>query len=97
MRRLIGEGVPVEELRRVLPEEKGCRAVLLTHNETSTGVLHPIEDLCRVVHAESDALLLVDAVSSLGAIPLAMDELGIDVTVSGSQKAWGVPPGMAMR
>ena len=72
------------------------RAVLLTHNETSTGVAHPIEALSRVVQEETDALLLVDAISSLGAMPLPLDDLGIDVVITGSQKAWGVPPGMAL-
>jgi len=91
-----GRALEPDVLRRILREEPSCRAVLLTHNETSTGVRHPIEALSSVVHDESDALLFVDAVSSLGAVPLDIDGLGIDVVVSGSQKAWGVPPGMAM-
>ena len=91
-----GSALDPEVLRRVLREEKSCRAVLLTHNETSTGIAHPIEALSRTVRAESEALVLVDAVSSLGAMPLEMDALEIDVVISGSQKAWGVPPGMAI-
>jgi len=91
-----GRALDPETLKHALHEEKNCRAVLLTHNETSTAVAHPIEDLCRVVREESDALVFVDAVSSLGAMPLPIDELGIDVVISGSQKAWGVPPGMVM-
>lgn len=92
-----GRALDPDSLRRALREKKTLRAVLLTHNETSTGVAHPIEELCRVVSEERpEALVLVDAVSSLGAMPLPMDELGIDVVVTGSQKAWGVPPGMSM-
>jgi aspartate aminotransferase-like enzyme len=91
-----GRALDPDTLRAVLRQEARCRAVLLTHNETSTGVRHPIEELVAVVKSESDALVCVDAVSSLGAMPLAMDELGIDVIVTGSQKAWGVPPGMAI-
>ncbi len=91
-----GRALEPDVLRRALREESSCRAVLLTHNETSTAIRHPIEELSDVVHEESDALLCVDAVSSLGAMPLAIDSLGIDVVVSGSQKAWGVPPGMAI-
>lgn len=91
-----GRALEPDTLRRALREERACRAVLLTHNETSTGIRHPIEELAEVVRSESDALLCVDAVSSLGAMTLPMDRLGIDVVISGSQKAWGVPPGMAI-
>ena len=73
------------------------RAVLLTHNETSTGVMNPIPTLAAAVRsAAPDALILVDAVSSLGAVPFEMDEWGVDVVVTGSQKAWMAAPGMAM-
>lgn len=91
-----GRALEPDVLRAVLREESSCRAVLLTHNETSTAIRHPIEQLSEVVHEESDALLCVDAVSSLGAMPLSMDALDIDVVISGSQKAWGVPPGMTI-
>jgi aspartate aminotransferase-like enzyme len=91
-----GKAADPEELRKTLQREKGVTAVLLTHNETSTGIAHPVEELARVVREESEALVCVDAISSLGAMPLPMDELGIDFVVTGSQKAWGVPPGMAV-
>jgi aspartate aminotransferase-like enzyme len=82
----------VEALRRV-PE---ARAVLMTHNETSTGVLHPIEEIARAVRANSNGLLIVDAVSSLGAVPVQTDAWGIDLLATASQKAWMCPPGLAM-
>jgi aspartate aminotransferase-like enzyme len=73
------------------------RAVLLTHNETSTGVMNPIPDLAAAIRQEApDALILVDSVSALGAVPFAMDEWGCDVVVTGSQKAWMAAPGLAM-
>lgn len=74
----------------------GYKAVLITHNETSTGVENPIEAIAQVVHAESDALLLVDAVSSMGCVPVETDAWGLDLVVTGSQKGWEVPPGLAM-
>jgi aspartate aminotransferase-like enzyme len=90
-----GKAADPDALRAALRKEKPA-LVLLTQNETSTGIAHPLEDLCRVVRAETDALLVVDAISSLGAMPLPMEDWGVDLVVTGSQKAWGVPPGMAM-
>lgn len=83
-----------ERLRVALRARPETRAVLLTHSETSTGVLHPLADLIRVVREEGDALVLVDAVSSLGAMPVPVDSC--DAVFTASQKAWGLPPGMAM-
>ena len=72
------------------------QAVLVTHNETSTGVENPLRAIAEVVRSESDALLLVDAVSSMGCVPIDTDGWGLDVIVTGSQKGWEVPPGLAM-
>ncbi len=72
-------------------------AVLLTHNETSTGVMNPIAELIDVVReAAPDALVLIDGVSSLGAVPFEMDSWGADVVVTASQKAFMSAPGLAM-
>lgn len=72
-------------------------AILLTHNETSTGITNDLEALCNVVRAApGEPLLLVDAISSLGAIDLPTDRWGCDVVVTGSQKAWMIPPGLTM-
>jgi aspartate aminotransferase-like enzyme len=71
--------------------------VLLTHNETSTGVMNPIRELAAAVRdASPDSLILVDSVSGLGAVPFEMDEWGVDLVVTGSQKAWMAAPGLAM-
>jgi aspartate aminotransferase-like enzyme len=84
----------VREAAAAIP---GLRAVLLTHNETSTGVVNDIEALAAAVReAAPEALILVDAVSALGAVPFAMDGWGLDLVVTGSQKAWMSAPGMAM-
>ena len=72
-------------------------AVLLTHNETSTGVTNPVAELAAAVRQEApDALLLVDAISGLGAVPFETDAWGLDIVVTGSQKSWMVPPGLTM-
>jgi aspartate aminotransferase-like enzyme len=92
-----GEAADPAELREALRANPGVRAVLLTHNETSTAVMNPIEELAAAVREEApDALILVDSVSGLGAVPFAMDEWGVDVVVTGSQKAWMAAPGLAM-
>ena len=73
------------------------KAVLLTHNETSTGVMNPVAELAAAIRAAAAAaLILVDSVSGLGAVPFEMDAWGCDVVVTGSQKAWMAAPGMAM-
>jgi aspartate aminotransferase-like enzyme len=89
-----GQAARAEDVRRALEEHPDVRSVLVTHNETSTGVTNPLEEIAKVVR-EADKLLLVDAVSSLGAIPFEMDGWGLDVVVTGSQKGWMVPPGLA--
>jgi len=70
-------------------------AVCITHNETSTGVMHDLEALARVIN-RYDVLFLVDAVSSLGGIKVEVDKLGIDVCITSSQKAFALPPGISM-
>jgi aspartate aminotransferase-like enzyme len=73
------------------------KAVLLTHNETSTGVMNPIADIAAAIHAAAPgALILDDTVSSLGAVPFEMDAWGVDLVVTASQKAWMSAPGLAM-
>jgi aspartate aminotransferase-like enzyme len=69
------------------------KAVFLVHNETSTGVTNPLQELAAVVH-DHGALVIVDAVSAAGALPLEVDAWGIDFVFSGSQKAWMCPPGL---
>jgi len=90
-----GKAADPDEVRRALAKEPGIKAVLVTHNETSTGVTNDLGALSKVVK-ESGKLLLVDAISSMGSINLPVDEWGCDVAVTGSQKGWMAPPGLAM-
>ncbi|HET7828930.1 MAG TPA: alanine--glyoxylate aminotransferase family protein [Candidatus Limnocylindrales bacterium] len=84
-------------VRAAAAETPDLKAVLLTHNETSTGVTSDIAALAAAVRdAAPEALILVDAISALGAVPFAMDAWGLDLVVTGSQKAWMAAPGMAM-
>ena len=77
-------------------KEQPADAVLVTHNETSTGVLNELPALAAAVRAHSDALLLVDAVSSAGAAPIRMREWGLDAVITATQKALMAPPGLAL-
>lgn len=90
-----GQAVTPEALRAALAEHPDAGAVFLTHNETSTGVTNPLAALAAVVR-EHGALVVVDAVSSAGALPLETDGWGLDFVLSGSQKAWMCPPGLVI-
>jgi len=86
-----------DALRSMAEGGRPAKAVLLTHNETSTGVTNPLQELAAAARAAApEALILVDAISGLGAVPFETDAWGLDVVVTGSQKSWMVPPGLAM-
>jgi serine---pyruvate transaminase len=89
-----GDTPEPEDLRSALQQAGDVSVVYLTHSETSTGVVCDVQALTAVAK-EAGALVVVDAVSSLGAVPLEPDAWGIDVVVSGSQKALMCPPGVA--
>jgi aspartate aminotransferase-like enzyme len=82
-------------LDKALAAAPGYKAVLITHNETSTGVTNPLQELAAVARRHG-ALVIVDAVSSLSAVPCPVDAWDLDVVVTGSQKGWMVPPALAM-
>jgi serine---pyruvate transaminase len=90
-----GETPRADDLAARLGELGGAKAVFLTHSETSTGVVADLQSLAAAARP-SGALVVVDAVSSLGAVPLEPDEWGIDVVASGSQKALMTPPGLGI-
>ncbi|HIK46814.1 MAG TPA: alanine--glyoxylate aminotransferase family protein [Leptolyngbyaceae cyanobacterium M65_K2018_010] len=75
--------------------DKSIKAVILTHSETSTGVLNDLETINAHVKAHGQALIMVDAVTSMGACPVPVDAWGLDVVASGSQKGYMIPPGLA--
>ncbi|HEX3427382.1 MAG TPA: alanine--glyoxylate aminotransferase family protein [Candidatus Limnocylindrales bacterium] len=92
-----GQAADPAPIRDALRANPVYRAVLLTHNETSTGVMNPIAELAATIRdASPETLILVDSVSGLGAVPFEMDAWGVDLVVTGSQKAWMAAPGLAM-
>lgn len=88
-----GEPVTAEQVAETMANHRDVRAVLVTHNETSTGVTNPLQEIAQVARA-AGALVIVDAVSSVAAMPLETDAWGLDWVISGSQKAWMCPPGL---
>ncbi len=91
-----GQPLDPEEFRAKLEadKEKTIKAVILTHSETSTGVLNDLETINKYVKEHGESLIIVDAVTSLGAVNLPIDAWGLDVVGSGSQKAYMIPPGL---
>lgn len=91
-----GQPLDPEEFRQKLEADtdKAIKAVIVTHSETSTGVLNDLETINRYVKDHGQALIIVDAVTSVGAVNLPIDEWGIDVVASGAQKGYMVPPGL---
>jgi len=89
-----GETPRAEDVRTRL-DESGARTVFVVHSETSTGVVSDVQALTQAAHG-AGALVVVDAVSSLGAVPLETDAWDLDVVVAGSQKALMTPPGLSL-
>jgi aspartate aminotransferase-like enzyme len=92
-----GTAIDTHRLEEALGTASDHVVLLTTHNETSTGVLNDLDEVAQLLKSLGDRrpLWLVDAISSLGAVPLPMDLWGCDIVVSASQKAWMVPPGLA--
>lgn len=88
-----GDAVDPDEVKNWLQKHSNIKVVFATYCETSTGILNPIADISKVVHEQSDALFVVDGVSCVGGVETKMDEWGIDILVTGSQKALMLPPG----
>lgn len=91
----MGEPVLASEVAEKLEAHPEVQAVALVHHETSTGVLNPLEEIVEVAR-DRGLLTVVDAVSSLGGVPLPVDEWGIDFCVSVANKALETPPGLAL-
>jgi len=89
-----GKAADAKEVDKALSENKGVKGLLCQHNETSTAVLNDVEALAKVAK-KHDVLIIVDAISGLLTAPLETDKWGLDVVLSGSQKAFMVPPGLA--
>jgi aspartate aminotransferase-like enzyme len=92
-----GFAADIEAVGSQLEQMSNLRGVLITHNETSTGVTNDLRALAHLVRRQHpDALIVVDAVSSLACVNLQMDEWDLDVVFTASQKGWMLPPGLAM-
>jgi aspartate aminotransferase-like enzyme len=90
-----GQPIRGEQVRAQL-SQGGFDAVTVIHNETSTGVMSPIAEIAEAVSEFPEVRLIVDSVSSFSVVPIEMDALGIDVLLTGSQKALALPPGLAL-
>jgi aspartate aminotransferase-like enzyme len=89
-----GEPLKVSDVQKLLHTHPQIKAVLTQACETSTGVVHPIQELSEVV-SKTPALLMVDAITALGALPLPMDDWKLDIVIGGSQKAFMLPTGLS--
>ena len=92
-------GTPLnpEEFKKVLEEDKQkeIKAVILTHSETSTGVINDLKTISSYIREHKTALSIVDCVTSLGACNVPVDEWELDIVASGSQKGYMIPPGLS--
>ncbi|NPA25911.1 MAG: alanine--glyoxylate aminotransferase family protein [Deltaproteobacteria bacterium] len=90
-----GQAVKSADIAAILEREGDVKAVLMQASETSTGVMHPVKEVADLLRGKDDTILVVDAITGVGVFPLPMDEWGLDVVVTGSQKALMLPPGLA--
>ncbi len=89
-----GQSLTADQVEAALEEHPDARAMYITHSETSTGALSDVEAIARLT-SQSDTLLAIDAITSVGVHPVKMDEWGVDIVASGSQKGCMIPPGLA--
>jgi len=92
-----GKGIKAETVKEEL-EKNGndYDAICFTHNETSTGVMNPLEEIAEILKNYPHITFLVDAVSSMAGVKIDVDKLGIDVCIASVQKCFGLPPGFAL-
>ena len=91
-----GEPADPEKVKKEILKNNNYKAVLITHNESSSGVRNPLREICEVIKNNSNALILVDAVSSAAGTRISTDRWAIDIVATASQKSWIAPPGIAM-
>src|SRR5262249_14373181 len=90
-----GQGFSADAITGALNQRR-YDAVTITHNETSTGVMNPVPELARAIRQHSDALIVVDAVSSMAGVDIPFDRWDLDVCFAGVQKAFALPPGLTV-
>jgi aspartate aminotransferase-like enzyme len=88
----MGENIPLDDIERTIADVKP-KAVFLTRNESSAGFTWPLKDIARIAH-EHDALVVADCITSVGGMPVPVDDWGVDVAIVGSQKCLGAPTGL---
>ncbi|MCX8057605.1 MAG: alanine--glyoxylate aminotransferase family protein [Ignavibacteria bacterium] len=90
-----GEPPTTDEIVELIKANPDVKAIYLTHSETSSGTVTDVKEIAKAVHEISDALIIVDGITSVGAIELKMDEWDLDIVLTGSQKGLMIPPGLA--
>jgi len=90
-----GRAVRPDQIEQALSEHPNAKGVLLQASETSTAAVHPIDQIAAITR-KTNALLVVDGITAVGVYPIPMDKWGIDVLITGSQKALMLPPGLAL-
>lgn len=90
-----GRSVTPYQIEEKLIEHPDIKAVLMQASETSTTAYHPVEEIAKIVSSRDNTLLIVDGITSVGVVETKMDEWGVDIIVSGSQKAFMLPPGLS--
>jgi aspartate aminotransferase-like enzyme len=90
-----GRAVDPKQIKKILESNPSIRAVYTQASETSTGVRHPIQEIAEIVKKYEETVIVVDAITGIGVFDIPMDAWGLDVVVSGSQKALMLPPGLA--
>ena len=90
-----GEAVSVIEIKNSLKQNPNCKAIMVQACETSTASIHPIQEICQLKKEYPNLLIIVDAITALGAYHIPMDDWNIDALISGSQKAWMLPTGIS--
>lgn len=90
-----GKAVNPSDIKKALDDEPDIKAVFIQASETSTGVMHPTKEIAEIVKNYENTILVVDGITGVGVFPLPMDEWGIDILITGSQKALMLPPGLA--
>jgi aspartate aminotransferase-like enzyme len=90
-----GKAVDPQKIKKVLESDSSIRVVYTQASETSTGVKHPVKEVADIVKKHENTVVVVDAITGIGVFDLPMDQWGLDVVVSGSQKALMLPPGLS--
>jgi aspartate aminotransferase-like enzyme len=90
-----GRAVEPGRIQEALASDRSIRAVYIQATETSTGVVHPMKEIAEIVKKHDNAVLVVDAITGIGVLDMPMDRWGLDVVISGSQKALMLPPGLS--